>query len=145
MSDREPIYRSAQKEQIATIDQLAIRVGSGVTPTGGSEVYVDSGVIFIRSQNVTNSGLFLGDVAFIDDKTHQRMSSSALHPFDVLLNITGASIGRCCFVPADLGPANVNQHVCAIRLAEPNLGDACFLSATLASHIGSTLAETVRA
>jgi len=128
----------SEKEDTASIDQLAIRVGSGVTPTGGSDVYVDSGVIFIRSQNVTNSGLLLDDVAFIDDETHQRMSASAVYPFDVLLNITGASIGRCCFAPEGLGPANVNQHVCAIRLAKPNLRDAQFLSAALASDVGQS-------
>jgi type I restriction enzyme S subunit len=119
-----------------TIGSLAIRVGSGVTPTGGSNVYVDTGVIFIRSQNVLNSGLSLEDVAFIDEATHHRMAASEVYPFDVLLNITGASIGRCCFVPMNFGPANANQHVCSIRLAKPNQRDAQFLAAVLASHIG---------
>jgi type I restriction enzyme S subunit len=36
-------------------------------------------------------------------------------PGDVLLNITGASLGRCCLVLEQTGPANVNQHVCIIR------------------------------
>jgi type I restriction enzyme, S subunit len=122
--------------EIATIGQLAVRVGSGVTPTGGSKVYTDSGAIFIRSQNVTNSGLLLDDVAFIDQKTHLQMSGSEVFPFDVLLNITGASIGRCCSLPDGFGPANVNQHVCAIRLPEPDPHDAKFLSSVLASPIG---------
>ena len=122
--------------QRTTIADLAVYVGSGVTPTGGSDVYTTSGVTFIRSQNVTNEGLLLDDVAFIDEHTHERMSGSAVAPFDVLLNITGASIGRCCFLPSGLGPTNVNQHVCAIRLPAADEGDAKFLSSVLSSPIG---------
>jgi type I restriction enzyme S subunit len=117
--------------QVLRLGDLAERVGSGVTPTGGSEVYTPSGVTFIRSQNVTNSGLLLDDVAYIDLPTHQRMRASAVFPNDVLLNITGASIGRCCAVPADFGEANVNQHVCAIRIPEATAHDAKVLSALL--------------
>lgn len=119
-----------------TIADLAVYVGSGVTPTGGSDVYTTSGVTFIRSQNVTNDGLLLDDVAFIDEKTHERMTGSEVVPFDVLLNITGASIGRCCFLPSGLGPTNVNQHVCTIRLPVADEGDAKYLSSVLSSPIG---------
>jgi type I restriction enzyme, S subunit len=122
--------------KLKTIDDLSIRVGSGITPTGGSEVYKPDGVIFIRSQNVTNKELNLSDVVYIDNKTHQSMARSEVLPFDVLLNITGASIGRCCFMPEGLGPANQNQHVCTIRLTNSNLPDANFLTAILISHIG---------
>jgi type I restriction enzyme S subunit len=119
-----------------TIGDLATRVGSGITPTGGAEVYAHSGVVFLRSQNVTNSGLLLDDVAFIDEATHSRMAASEVFPYDVLINITGASIGRCCYLPDGLGRANANQHVCAIRLSNPNWADAKFLSSLLASSIG---------
>lgn len=118
------------------INSLATRVGSGITPTGGSDVYLAEGIIFIRSQNVTHEGLDLSDVAFIDGKTHRGMAASELFPFDVLLNITGASIGRCCYLPDGLGPANTNQHVCCIRIEKPNEADAKFLSAVLSSPIG---------
>ncbi len=124
--------------ELKTVDQLSIRVGSGVTPRGGSEVYKNEGIIFIRSQNVTFGGLDLSDVAFIDDKTNGFMQASEVFPFDVLLNITGASIGRCCFVPDGLGRANQNQHVCTIRLPNPNLADATFLSLVLSSPIGQS-------
>ena len=43
------------------------------------------------------------------------MSGSQVKENDVLLNITGASIGRCIYVPKDFGEGNVNQHVCIIR------------------------------
>lgn len=124
------------KWDIASIDSLAPHVKSGITPTGGSKVYLTDGILFVRSQNVTFEGLLLEDVAYIDEKTHLVMRRSEIFPHDVLLNITGASIGRCCPVPEGFGKANVNQHVCAIRILEPNREDALLLSNILASPIG---------
>jgi type I restriction enzyme S subunit len=95
----------------------ASKLGSGVTPTGGAAAYLDAGVPLLRSQNVHFDGLRLDDVAYIGEDTHDEMSGSKLRPGDVLLNITGASIGRCAFVPDSFGEGNVNQHVCIIRPA----------------------------
>jgi type I restriction enzyme, S subunit len=130
---------------VMAIGDVAIHVGSGVTPKGGSEVYQKEGVLFIRSQNVTFGGLSLSDVAYIDAATHQTMKRSAIFPGDVLINITGASIGRCCSVPEDLGPANVNQHVCAIRVGNGRQSDAEYLAAVLASPIGQRQVERLNA
>lgn len=71
----------------------------------------------MRSQNVHFDGLRFDDVAYIDEETHDEMSGTKLRARDVLLNITGASIGRCAFVPDGFGEGNVNQHVCIIRPA----------------------------
>lgn len=91
------------------------KIGSGVTPKGGSKAYVDNGITFLRSQNIHFDGLHLEDVVYIGEKTNKEMESTQIEPGDVLLNITGASIGRCCVVPKSVLPANVNQHVCIIR------------------------------
>ena len=128
-----------------TIGDLACHVGSGATPTGGSSVYSKTGITFIRSQNVTFKGLLLDDVAFIRTSIHQQMARSEIFPHDVLLNITGASIGRCCFVPHNFGLANVNQHVCAIRLPRPSHEDAVFLAGVLASYIGQSQIDRLNA
>jgi type I restriction enzyme, S subunit len=93
------------------------KIGSGVTPSGGAASYLDVGVPLLRSQNVHFDGLKLEDVAFIAKETHDDMSGTKLRARDVLLNITGASIGRCTFVPDGFGEGNVNQHVCIIRPA----------------------------
>lgn len=98
------------------IKDIATKVGSGVTPRGGATVYQDSGIPLFRSQNVTNDGFLLDDIAYISEKVHQSMSGSRLKPNDVLLNITGASIGRCYYLPKNFKEGNVNQHVCIIRL-----------------------------
>jgi type I restriction enzyme S subunit len=119
-----------------SINDLTVHVGSGITPRGGDSVYTDEGVLFIRSQNVHFGGLRLDDVAYIPRRIHSSMSRSEVFTNDVLLNITGASIGRCCAMPALGGEANVNQHVCAIRLRESTEADAGLLAAILESNIG---------
>jgi type I restriction enzyme, S subunit len=99
------------------IGEICSKTGSGSTPRGGKEVYKPSGVPFLRSQNVYDDGLRLNDVAYIDRITHERMSSTRVTPGDLLLNITGGSIGRCCLVPSDFREANISQHVAIIRVA----------------------------
>lgn len=125
------------------LDVHAIKVGSGVTPKGGSESYLSNGVPLIRSQNVLVGRLTLNDVAFISAEQHKKMHNSALMPKDVLLNITGASIGRCAILPADFGEGNVNQHVCIIRTL-PTL-DPYFLCHYLNSSAGQKQVEKFQA
>ena len=63
------------------------------------------------------------------------MNNSSVEFNDVLLNITGASIGRCCVVNID-EEMNVNQHVCIIRVNERIKPD--FLNIVLQSNVGQT-------
>lgn len=101
--------------QMVRVKNVASRIGSGKTPLGGAQVYSDQGVLFLRSQNVHSEGLQLEDAVYIDDMTDAQMVSTRVLPEDILLNITGASLGRSSLVPPDIGPANVSQHVCIIR------------------------------
>ena len=135
-----PVLRFPEFEgdwKFSKLNQHITKIGSGVTPRGGAEVYQSSGVPLIRSQNVRNDSLDLTDVAYISDEINNTMKGSAVQPLDVLLNITGASIGRSCVVPADFQIGNVNQHVCIIRLksdTSPN-----FLQSFLVSYRGQKL------
>ena len=90
-------------------------VGSGITPKGGKEVYQSQGVPFIRSQNVLKGVLDLSDVAYISPEIDDLMKRTRILGGETLFNITGASIGRSCFVPVSQTIGNVNQHVCIIR------------------------------
>lgn len=90
------------------------KIGSGVTPKGGAAEYLDAGIPLIRSQNVLDDKLIFEDIAFISNETHSDMSNSQVKNGDVLLNITGASLGRC-FYYSSTEEANVNQHVCILR------------------------------
>lgn len=100
---------------ITKIKSGVTKIGSGKTPSGGAETYTDSGVIFLRSQNVYDCTLNLKSPTYISHEVDATMKSTRVFPDDVLLNITGGSIGRCSIVPKTLGLANVNQHVCIIR------------------------------
>jgi type I restriction enzyme S subunit len=97
------------------IGDHATKIGSGITPKGGYASYISAGIPLIRSQNVHMNRFEHDGLAFISAGQDAEMASSRVQPGDVLLNITGASIGRVCVVPADVTPANVNQHVTIIR------------------------------
>ena len=116
------------------LGQLTKKVGSGSTPRGGEKVYKTDGVLFIRSQNVNFNKLVTDDCRFIDLETNEKMKGSVVYPNDILLNITGASIGRSCVVPANFTLGNVNQHVCIIRPKETI--DSNFLQLYLSSNKG---------
>ncbi|MXR70986.1 restriction endonuclease subunit S [Shewanella sp. JBTF-M18] len=104
--------------QKVRLGKVTLKVGSGSTPKGGASSYVSEGIPLIRSQNVKDGYLDLTDTAKIDFATHSKMKGSHVYSHDVLLNITGASIGRSCIVPSSFVEGNVNQHVCIIRSKE---------------------------
>lgn len=118
--------------EVIALRYLGGKFGSGITPRGGASVYKPSGIPLLRSQNVHFSELRLGDVAFISPEMHKTMSGTHVKPGDVLINITGASIGRVCAVPDDLTDANVNQHVCIVR-PKRRLIDSNFLASFLST------------
>ena len=101
--------------EVKKLKHFISKAGSGVTPRGGASVYQLTGIPLLRSQNVHFDGLKLDDVAYITQEIHDEMLNSQVFSGDVLLNITGASIGRCYYVTDSLGEANVNQHVCILR------------------------------
>ena len=117
----------------STIGSLSTKVGSGVTPRGGETVYKSEGHSFVRSQNVGWGHLQLDDIAFIDKETHLRQKNTELQLDDVLLNITGASIGRSALVNKQIAGGNVNQHVCIIRTKD-NLVPAFLCNFLLSNH-----------
>lgn len=108
------------------------KVGSGVTPRGGAETYLDQGIPLFRSQNVTNEGFLMEDIAYISEEVDEAMKGTRVKRGDVLLNITGASIGRCYYTSNDFQRGNVNQHVCIIRpkkrIANPAYLHYCLIS-----------------
>jgi len=122
---------------VQKLKDATTKIGSGSTPSGGEAVYTPQGVLFIRSQNVNNNQLDLTDKTYIPDFINEKMKGSRVVAGDVLLNITGASIGRSCTVPESVDEANVNQHVCIIRPRKSNV--ARYLQLFLSSHNGQNL------
>ena len=114
IADEVPFEKLPEGWAWARLSSLFTKIGSGSTPAGGRKVYQDEGPMLIRSQNVHNDGLRLNDVAHFPRSLFESRNSHVL-PNDVLLNITGASIGRCAIVPDTFGDADVNQHVLIMR------------------------------
>ena len=100
---------------VKKLGDVCSKIGSGATPRGGNESYKAEGISLIRSMNVYNNYFYYKDLAFIDDEQANALSNVRVCSKDVLLNITGASVARCCIVPENVLPARVNQHVCILR------------------------------
>ena len=96
-----------------TVENVCSKIGSGSTPKGSN--YAPDGILFFRSQNVYNDGVVLEDIKYISEEVHQSMIGTEVLPNDLLLNITGGSLGRCAIVPNEIDRGNVSQHVCILR------------------------------
>ncbi|MBW2247838.1 MAG: restriction endonuclease subunit S [Deltaproteobacteria bacterium] len=106
------------------LNPLCSKIGSGATPRGGSKVYLDRGEIaLIRSQNVRNEHFEQSGIVFIEQKHADQLANVIVEKGDVLLNITGDSVARCCQVDSNFLPARVNQHVAIIRPKPERLDD----------------------
>ena len=114
---------------------MTSKIGSGVTPRGGEKNYRSSGRPFVRSQNIGWGELSLDNVVHIDEDTHASFAATEVQEGDVLLNISGASIGRSAVADARIAGGNVNQHVCIIRGLSEQI-QAWFLSQYLISKHG---------
>ena len=97
------------------LSKLTLKIGSGATPRGGRESYVNEGIALIRSMNVYDGKFILKDLAYLTNVQAEKLNNVIVESDDVLLNITGASVSRCCIVPQIILPARVNQHVSIIR------------------------------
>jgi type I restriction enzyme S subunit len=117
--------------RIGTLGEVCSKIGSGATPKGGKDCYMDSGVSLIRSMNVFDFNFSYDELAHISDRQAKQLDGVTVNKKDTLFNITGASVARCCMVPDDILPARVNQHVMIIRPKEDYM--SYYLLCTLCS------------
>ena len=101
--------------EVKKLVDVTTKIGSGATPKGGNQSYKNEGISLIRSLNVHNGSFKYEDLAHIDEKQAYQLNNVIVEENDVLFNITGASVARCCIVPSNVLPARVNQHVSIIR------------------------------
>ncbi|MBU2060317.1 MAG: restriction endonuclease subunit S [Bacteroidetes bacterium] len=104
------------------LGEICTKIGSGSTPKGSN--YAGKGKPFFRSQNIHDNGLVYNDIKYVSDEIQKQMNGTIVLADDILLNITGGSMGRCALVPTDFQEGNVSQHVCIIR---PLLSNNIFL------------------
>lgn len=104
--------------EMRKMKEITSKIGSGATPRGGRESYVCEGIPLIRSMNVYNGHFEYDGLAYITELQARELENVTLKENDVLLNITGASVARCCILPKGILPARVNQHVSILRAKE---------------------------
>lgn len=121
-----------------TIKDVCSKIGSGSTPKSSN--YSKEGIPFFRSQNVQNFGIVLSDIKYISEEVHQSMKGTEVIANDLLLNITGGSLGRCAVVPINFKIGNVSQHVCILRtvLVKPEYLHCFILSSFFAKSMKIT-------
>jgi type I restriction enzyme S subunit len=125
--------RNEKGWEMVILGEVCKKIGSGSTPKGGKESYHKEGISLIRSLNVHNDEFVYKDLAFIDENQAYELRNVVIEQDDVLLNITGASVARCCIVPNEILPARVNQHVSILR-PEKEMLNPFFLSRMLTSR-----------
>ena len=101
--------------EIKRLSELCSKIGSGATPKGGKTAYINTGIALIRSTNVFDYIFSYPQLAHITQEQAVALSNVEIQRSDVLFNITGVSVARCCIVPDDVLPARVNQHVMIVR------------------------------
>jgi type I restriction enzyme S subunit len=116
----------ANEWPLTRLRTITTKIGSGATPRGGKESYKNNGITLIRSLNVYDFRFEYEGLAFIDDDQAEELSNVKVQQHDILLNITGASVARCCMVPTKLLPARVNQHVAIVRV-NPTVANPYFV------------------
>ncbi len=116
--DGEGSAKRSDKWEEKSLGEITSKIGSGATPRGGQKSYKEEGISLIRSLNVYDDGFRPEKLAFIDVEQAEKLDNVTIEEGDVLLNITGASVARCCVVDSNYLPARVNQHVSIIRLKE---------------------------
>lgn len=115
--------------EVKKLKNISTAIFNGTTPKGGKKVYVEEGILFLRSQNVWRNRLDLEDVAYIDKETHESMSRSSLKKGDILMTKTGrfntenSSLGRAAMFRGEDDSANLNGHVYLIRLKKKVIND----------------------
>jgi len=89
---------------------------------GWARYYSDRGALFIRSQNVRDGWLDLADSQFVNPPQGSEGSRTRVNRNDLLITITGNSVGNVALVEHELGEAYISQHVGLVRLSEPSRG-----------------------
>ena len=129
------------------LGDISAKISSGNTPAGGnkSNVYVEKGYSFFREQNIYNDGIHEEGLVYITEELLKTRVNSTVLPMDILLNITGGSIGRCALITDDFTKGSINQHILIIRMIDPRLRfyiHTCICSPFIQKYIkGNTVGD----
>jgi type I restriction enzyme S subunit len=129
-------------------NKITTKITKGQSPKWQGFEYQDSGILFVTSENVRDGFIEVDNPKFLPIEFHNKIKNSQLKKGDLLINIVGASIGRCAVFNLDDEYANTNQAVCVFRPDEEN--DSDFLAYYIQNgqtqqRLLSTQVETARA
>ena len=113
------------KWEVKRLESISAFITKGSTPTTYGFGWVTQGVLFLRSECVSASGLDLSQAMFISGAAHTTLRRSEIKAGDLLMTITG-NVGRTVFLDSRCDGANINQHIARIRISCENT-DRCFV------------------
>ena len=98
-----------------SIDEITEVVTKGTTPKTLGRNFTDSGVPFLKAENIAGGPIDLMSLrTFISDETNDLLNRSKTKSGDVLMTIAG-TIGRVGYLPENSPQMNTNQAVAIIR------------------------------
>jgi len=106
-----------------SIASFSAFVSKGSTPTTYGFKWVNSGILFLRSECVSANGLDLSQSMFISESAHACLSRGEVVAGDILITITG-NVGRVVQLGTDFSVGNTNQHIARIRVKDPKVSSA---------------------
>ena len=128
--------------------EITSKITKGQSPKWQGFEYQNEGILFVTSENIRDGYIDVSEPKYLPLEFNNKIKNSQLAKGDVLINIVGASIGRCAIFDLDVECANTNQAVCVFRPNDEN--DSAFISyylqdETTQKRLFRTQVETARA
>lgn len=105
------------------LSNLSDNITKGATPTTYGYTWVNDGVLFLKSDCVSDNGFVNREPVYISEDAHKMMNRSVVRAGDILISITGY-LGKVGLVPSYIKEANINQHIARVRPLEDRCNPA---------------------
>jgi type I restriction enzyme S subunit len=102
---------------LSNLADLSAFITKGSTPTTYGFSWQQDGILFLRSECVSEDGLDLSQSKYISDVANASLRRSQICNGDLLITITG-NVGRVILFKSS-GNANINQHIARVRITAP--------------------------
>jgi len=102
---------------LGKIKFLSEVISKGTTPsTVGRDVLEEGNIFYVKVENIKEGYVGVPPSYFIDEETDKILRRSSLKENDILVVITGSTIGKVVILPKQFTPSNTNQGISFIRL-----------------------------
>jgi type I restriction enzyme S subunit len=101
-------------------NKITDKITKGQSPKWQGFEYQSKGVLFVTSENVLDGFIDVSSPKYLPIEFNDKIKNSQLQKGDILINIVGASIGRCAVFNLNVEFANTNQAVCVFRVDAEN-------------------------